>query len=72
MSPESPPRADVEITDAPAPNPPHRARSLPPPHTGEDGATTAGGMVLFLISAFITYKVWRFRRRRAGRARQQG
>ncbi len=74
MSTESPPSAAVEISDDPAPNPPRRAKPLPPPHTGEDGATTAGGpnMVLLLVSGFIAYKVWRFRRRRASRAVQQG
>ena len=72
MSTNSSPNDVVVLTDEPAgaaqttPEPP---RPAPPTPAGEDGATTPGGptMVLLFTAGFITYKVWRFRRRRANR-----
>ena len=71
MSTNSSPNDVVVHTDEPAgaaqtPEPP---RTAPPTPAGEDGATTPGGppMVLLFTAGFVTYKVWRFRRRRANR-----
>lgn len=67
MSNNSSPGEGVALVDPPeVPAPPARR---PPTPAGEDGATTPGGptMVLLGLTAFITYKVWRHRRRRAGR-----
>ena len=59
----------VEIVDEPAL---HAADNLQPPRhvpSPDDGATTPGGPIMVLIGTtiYVTYKVWRFRRRRARR-----
>lgn len=71
MSTNSSPNDVAVLTGEPAgaaqtPQPP---RPAPPTPAGEDGATTPGGptMVLLFTAGFVTYKVWRFRRRRANR-----
>ena len=71
MSTDSSVSDAVENTDGEfAATPQARPRRVPPVHTGEDGATTPGGpnMILLLLSGFIAFKVWRYRRRRASRA----
>ncbi|MEH3132703.1 MAG: hypothetical protein PGN27_22330 [Mycolicibacterium neoaurum] len=65
MSDETAAGEAIALADPQEPPKP-RAPATP---AGEDGATTPGGpvMVLVGVSAFITYKVWRYRRRRAHR-----
>lgn len=69
MSTDSSPREGIALADVPAdvPQAPELPRPLPPTPPGEDGATTPGGptMVLVFTALFVTYKVWRRRRRRA-------
>ncbi|MGW0157741.1 hypothetical protein ACWDUN_00310 [Mycobacterium sp. NPDC003323] len=68
MSTDSSAVDGVALADSP--EAPLQPRPLGPTPAGEDGATTAGGptMVLLFTAGFITYKVWRFRRRRRSKS----